>query len=80
MLGARPLLQAGETLLVDLAVVTLAVVDDRFRELGENLRWHGSWPRRQQVALLRHLTSVAQEAAASQSSLNTADEEVTLEA
>ena len=79
MLGAIHLLQAGEALLVDLAVVTLAV-DDRFRELGENLRWHGSWSRRQQVALLQHLPSVAQEAAASRSSLNTADEEVTLEA
>ena len=64
MLGAVHLLQAGEALLVDLAVVTLAVVDDRLGELGEHLRWHGRRPRRQQVALLGHLPSLAQECGA----------------
>ena len=47
MLGAVHLLQTGEALLVDLAVVTLAVVDDRLGKLGQHLGRYGRRPRRQ---------------------------------
>jgi hypothetical protein len=54
-------------------------VDDRLGELGEHLGRHGRRPRRQEVALLGHRLRLAQDAATSQTRLNPADEDVTLE-